>query len=70
VEVDGVLVDVLQEELVRRLTVFVELDLAVLVVQVQKRVQRVVIQLFGLAHRLSYGLPHSVGHGFRAFLKQ
>ncbi len=45
VEEDGVLVDVLQEVLPRRLPVLVELDLTVAPVQVQHRVQRVVVHL-------------------------
>ena len=49
VEVDGVLIDVLEEELVRRLAVLFELDLPVFVVQVQHRVERVVVELlFGV----------------------
>ena len=45
VEEDRVLVDVLQEVLVRGFPVLVELDLAVGVVQVQHRVERVVVGL-------------------------
>ena len=47
VEEDRVLVDVLQEVLVRGFPVLVELDLAVGVVQIQHRVQRVVVRLPG-----------------------
>ena len=47
VEEDGVLVDVLEEVLACGLSVGLELDLAVGVVEVQLRVERVVIQLGG-----------------------
>lgn len=43
-EEDGVLVDVLEEILPGSQTVLVELDLSVLVIKVQHRVQRVIIQ--------------------------
>ena len=47
VEEDRVLVDVLEEVLPGRLVVGVELDPAVRVVEVQLRVERVVVQLRG-----------------------
>ena len=47
VEEHGVLVDVLQEVLVGGFPVLVELDLAVRVVQVQHRVQRVIVRFAG-----------------------
>ena len=47
VEEHRVLVDVLQEVLVGGLAVLVELDLAVRVVQIQHRVERVVVRLIG-----------------------
>ena len=49
VEEDGVLVDVLEEVLARRLTVLVELDLAVVAVEVEHRVERVVVHATGHA---------------------
>ena len=52
VEEDGVLVDVLTEVLVRGLAVLVELNLAVGVVQIQHRVERVVIGLAGACGRM------------------
>ena len=55
VEEDRVLVDVLQEVLVRGLTVLVELDLAVGVVQIQHRVEGVVIRLARQRARRSGG---------------
>jgi hypothetical protein len=45
VEEHRVLVDMLTEVLVRRLAVLVELNLAVGVVQIQHRVERVVVRL-------------------------
>ena len=62
VEVDGVLVDVLEEELVRGLTVLVELNLAVLVIQVEQCVQRVIVQLLFRLHRFGDGLTQLRGH--------
>ena len=57
VEEDRVLVDVLEEVLPGRLVVGVELDPAVRVIEVQLRVERVVVQLRG-------------GHGLRAGVRQ
>ncbi len=47
VEEHRVLVDVLKEVLMRRFMVFLELNLAVCVVQIQHRVQRVVVRFIG-----------------------
>ena len=63
-EVDGVLVDVLEEVLVGGFPVLVELDVAVAVVEVQHRVERVVVQLFRLGHRLCDALSEIRGHAF------
>jgi len=51
VEEDGVLVDVLQKVLVRGLPVLLELNLPVGVVQIEHRVERVVIQLARIVPR-------------------
>ncbi len=56
VEEDRVLVDVLQEVLMRGFPVLVELDLAVVVVQVEHRVERVVVRLAGEGVRGGYRL--------------
>ena len=68
VEVDGVLVDVLEEELVGGLAVLVKLDLAVFVVEVQKRVERVVIQLVACIDRLRDILTDSLGSHIASFI--
>ena len=68
VEVDGVLVDVLEEELVRGLAVLFKLDLAVFVVEVQKRVERVVIQLVAFVDRLRDILTDSLGSHISSFI--
>ena len=57
VEEHSVLIDMLQEELPRSHAVFIELNLAVFTVQIQQRIERVVIQLV-LTHRLRDLLAH------------
>ena len=61
-EVDRVLVYVLQEELVSGLAVFIELNLAICIVEIQHRVQSVVIQLLLWLYWLGDGLPQLRTH--------
>ena len=62
-EVDRVLVDVLQEELVRSLAILIELNLSILVIEIEQCIQRVVIQLFFWLYWFGYGLAQLRGHG-------
>ena len=61
-EVHRVLVYVLQEELVRSFAVFIKLDLPILVVKIEQRVQRVVIKLVSLGCRLRDTLAKCSGN--------
>ena len=61
-EVDRVLINVLQEELVSGLAVFFKLNLAVSIVEIQHRVQSVVIQLLLWLYWLGDGLPQLRTH--------
>ena len=61
-EVDRVLINVLQEELVSGLAVFFKLNLAVSIVEIQHRVQSVVIQLLFWLYWLGDGLPQLRTH--------
>ena len=61
-EVDRVLINVLQEELVCGLAVFIKLNLAVCIVEIQHRVESVVVQLLFRLYWLGDGLPQLRTH--------
>ena len=59
----GVLVDVLDEVLVRRFAVLIELDLSVFVIKVQQSVQRMVVELLIGVDGFGDGSADVSGHG-------